>query len=57
MANYHLTNLTLSTRFELAARMLDPDRRWGLVSELSREKGVSRKFLYGIQDKAKARGW
>jgi hypothetical protein len=46
MANYHLTNLTLSTRFELAALMLAPDRRWGLVSELSREQGVSRKFLY-----------
>jgi hypothetical protein len=54
MANYHLTHLTLSTRFELAALMLDPDRRWGLVSELSREKGVSRKFLYEIQDKAEA---
>lgn len=54
MANYHLTNLTLSTRFELAALMLDPDRRWGLVSDLSREKGVSRKFLYAIQDKAEA---
>jgi hypothetical protein len=54
MANYHLTDLTLSTRFELAARMLDPDRRWGKVSELSRENGVSRKFLYGIQEKAEA---
>ena len=54
MANYHLTNLSLSTRFELASRMLDPDRRWGMVSELSREKGVSRKFLYAIQDKAEA---
>lgn len=54
MANYHLTNLTLSTRFELAAQMLDPDRRWGMVSELSREKGVSRKFLYEIQAKAEA---
>jgi hypothetical protein len=54
MANYHLTNLTLSTRFELAALMLDPDRRWGLVSDLSREQGVSRKFLYTIQDQAEA---
>jgi len=54
MANYHLTNLTLSTRFELATLMLDPDRRWGLVSDLSREKGVSRKFLYAIQDQAEA---
>jgi hypothetical protein len=52
MANYHLTNLTLSTRFELAAQMLDPARRWGLVSELSREQGVSRKFLYALQEKA-----
>jgi hypothetical protein len=54
MTNYHLTDLTLSTRFELAAQMLDPERRWGLVSELSREKGVSRKFLYAIQAKAEA---
>lgn len=54
MANYPLTNLTLSTRFELAALMLDPDRRWGMVSDLSREKGVSRKFLYAIQAKAEA---
>jgi hypothetical protein len=53
-ANYYLTNLTLSTRFELAVLMLDPDRGWGLVSELSREQGVSRKFLYAIQAKAKA---
>ena len=54
MANYHLNNLSLSTRFELATLMLDPDRRWGLVSELSRENGVSRKFLYEIQAKAEA---
>jgi hypothetical protein len=52
MANYRLTHLTLSTRVELAAQMLDPDRCWGRVSELSREKGVSRKFLYEIRDKA-----
>jgi hypothetical protein len=54
MANYHLSNLTLSTRFELAAQMLDPDRHWGMVSELSREQGVSRKFLYAIRAKAEA---
>ena len=52
MANYHLTHLTLSTRLELVSQMLNPARRWGLVSELSRENGVSRKFLYEIRDKA-----
>jgi hypothetical protein len=54
MANYHPSNLTLSTRFELAAQMLDPERRWGLVSDLSRENGVSRKFLYELESKAEA---
>jgi hypothetical protein len=52
MANYHLAHLTLSTRLELASQMLNPARRWGVVSELSRENGVSRKFLYEIRDKA-----
>jgi len=52
MANYHLPHLTLSTRLELAALMLSPLRPWGQVSELSRQYGVSRKFLYHLGDQA-----
>ena len=51
MADYQLTHLTLSTRFELVMHMLDPLRPWGLVTELSREYDVSRKFLYKLQDR------
>lgn len=53
MADYQLSHLSLSTRFELASCMLDPFRSWGMVSELSRAHGVSRKFLYELQEKAK----
>jgi hypothetical protein len=53
MADYQLSQLTLSTRFELASLMLHPFRPWGMVSELSREHGVSRKFLYELQEKAR----
>jgi hypothetical protein len=54
MADYQLPHLTLSTRFELVSRMLDPYRPWGLVTSLSREYGVSRKFLYELSHKASA---
>lgn len=52
MANYQLAHLSLSTRFDIASLMLDPLRPWGLVTELSREYDVSRKFLYELRDKA-----
>jgi hypothetical protein len=52
MVDYQLTHLTLSTRFELVLHMLDPLRPWGLVTELSREYDVSRKFLYELRDRA-----
>jgi len=52
MADYQLAHLSLSTRIDLAFRMLNPFRPWGLVSELSREYEVSRKFLYSLRDKA-----
>jgi hypothetical protein len=54
MADYQLTQLSLSTRFELVSLMLDPLRPWGLVTDLSRDYGVSRKFLYQLRDKASA---
>jgi hypothetical protein len=52
MANYQLTHLELSTRLSLAIMMLDPERPWGKVRELAEEYGVSRKFLYILQDQA-----
>jgi hypothetical protein len=52
MANYQLAHLTLSTRMELAFRMLNPFRPWGQVTSLSREYCVSRKFFYELQEKA-----
>ena len=54
MADYQLAHLSLSTRFELVSLMLNPFRPWGLVTELSREHSVSRKFLYELRDKAAA---
>ena len=54
MADYQLAHLDLSTRIDLASRMLDPSRHWGLVTELSKEHNVSRKFLYQLRDEAKA---
>jgi hypothetical protein len=50
MANYQLTHLELSTRMNLALKMLDPEREWGEASALAKEYGVSRKFLYQLQD-------
>lgn len=52
MADYQLAHLSLSTRLELAALMLHPFRPWGQVTGLSRQYGVSRKFLYELRQKA-----
>ena len=52
MADYQLAHLSLSTRLELAALMLNPFRPWGQVTGLSRQYGVSRKFLYELRRKA-----
>jgi hypothetical protein len=51
MAHYRLSQVDLSTRIDLLARMLNPSRPWGEVSELAREYGVSRKFLYQLRDR------
>lgn len=51
MANYRIPELDLSTRLELAARMMDPYREWGEVTRLAREHKVSRKFLYEQREK------
>ena len=52
MSHYRLSHLDLSTRFRIAVQMLDPSRPWGLVTDLAKEYGVSRKFLYQQRDKA-----
>jgi hypothetical protein len=52
MADYQLGHLDLSTRMKLAFLMLNPERPWGQVTDLSRDYGVSRKFLYELQAKA-----
>ena len=49
MADYRLSHLDLSTRIECGLQMLDPHREWGTVSQLAREYGVSRRFLYKIE--------
>lgn len=54
MAHYRLEHLDLSTRIKLAVIMLSPFRPWGEVTRLAEEYGVSRKFLYGLRDKALA---
>jgi len=54
MADYQLAHLSLSNRIAMASLILAPQRPWGLVTELSRAHGVSRKFLYELRDKAVA---
>ena len=50
MAEYRVPEFTLGQRAGAALQMLNPDREWGLVSELARLHGVSRTLLYEIQD-------
>lgn len=45
MANYRLSHIDLSTRLDLALRMLNPSRPWGEVTELAREHHVSQMAL------------
>jgi len=49
MADYRLSHLDLSTRIACALQMLEPNREWGKVSQLAREYGVSRRFLYKME--------
>jgi hypothetical protein len=48
MAHYRLSHIDLSTRMALGVQMLDPRREWGEASELARQYGVSRRFLYEV---------
>jgi len=53
MAEYRVPEFTLEQRFETVLQMLDPDRPWGLVSDLSRLHGVSRTLLYELREGAR----
>ena len=54
MAEYRVPEFTLEQRASAALQMLVPlpDRKWGLVSELTHLHGVSRTILYEIRDRA-----
>lgn len=56
MKEYHTSKLEMSTRIEIAMEMLQPipERRWGRVTELADEHGISREWVYRLRDKAKA---
>jgi len=50
MAEYRVPEFMLEQRINVGLQMLDPDREWGLVTELSRLHHVSRTLLYEIRD-------
>lgn len=52
MAEYRVSEFTLGQRTEAVLQMLNPDRQWGLVSELARRYGVSRTRLYELRGSA-----
>ena len=53
MAEYRVSEFTLGQRLEAVLQMLDPDRKWGLVSELAGLYRVSRTLLYELRDSAR----
>lgn len=54
MIKYRREDLDLSTRIALSLEMLRPikKRGWGRASELAREHGISRSYLYQLKDQA-----
>jgi len=52
MAEYRVPEFTLRQRIDAVLQMLDPDRKWGLVSELAGLYGVSRTRLYELRGSA-----
>lgn len=52
MAEYRVPEFTLGQRIEAVLQMLEPDRQWGLVSELARLYNVSRTRLYELRNGA-----
>ena len=53
MTEYRVPEFTLEQRTDVAVQMLLPlpERKWGLVSELARQYGVSRTILYKTRDR------
>jgi hypothetical protein len=53
MAEYRVPKFTLEQRIDVTVQMMVPlpKRRWGLVSELTRQYGVSRTTLYKTRDR------
>ncbi|MBV7327357.1 hypothetical protein KFU94_67230 [Chloroflexi bacterium TSY] len=51
MSEYRTDPLSLSTRIDLALEMLNPNREWGRVSELSTAYNVSRTWLYKLRER------
>ncbi|MHC4230469.1 MAG: hypothetical protein ACYSW0_23795 [Planctomycetota bacterium] len=49
MAEYRVPEFTLGQRTDTVLQMLDPDRKWGLVSDLAHLYGVSRTLLYELR--------
>lgn len=56
MAQYRIPELDLATRIDLALAMLPSaaERGWGRATELARQHGVSRQFLYTLGQRAAA---
>lgn len=55
MAEYRVPEFTLAQRIDVAMQMLVsfPQRKWGLVSQLAEQYGVSRTRLYEIREQAR----
>ena len=53
MTEYRIPGFTLKQRTNVAVQMAVPlpERKWGLVSDLARQYGVSRTILYEIRDR------
>jgi hypothetical protein len=56
MSHYRISELDLSTRFEIGLEMLYeiPERKWGRATELAQEYNISRTLLYQLRDRAQA---
>jgi hypothetical protein len=55
MEKYRVNKLDMSTRIEIAMEILPPIpvRRWGRVTELANEYGISREWIYQLRNRAK----
>jgi len=51
---FRLEHITLADRMELGCRCLLDAHQYGLVTQLAREHGTSRQFLYDLRDRAQS---